>query len=455
MPRVLRNLKINEVSSVDRGAGEGVKVILMKRAQQKKAWGDLFLKFADESDRKSFFHKRPKLEAYCKREGNSFPIENEADLKNALRAFSRAKNADVVKAHIVKRATELDLLDDAIAALKKKKPVGGEKDSLKPGPEIEAVETDDSELDGDPSANTGLGGSNERIGKAVMALAKSTAEIVLAGGDQTDALLEKSFAEFRGYLNGDENMPKTTQELIDASVAPLTAMLGKIAKVLKIDVEKLDDDEGDDVIEKTAAEIAAEKRALAKAGKGKKPSGDGDAGSDDGDGNDDAHADEGKVGKRMADFAKAYPEVAKMLEGAQANEALLKGLQADKERSEFAKQAIAAGLDEADGDLLRKVAKGDQKSMSDLLKRVKEKTASAEALAKAAGVFSEFGSGQSGSSDSPYDQLMIKAEELRKTADGKGLSSAQAFAKVWGDPANRELVDKEKRAQFSKISKAA
>lgn len=31
MPSILRNLKILEVSSVDRGAGEGVKVVLMKR----------------------------------------------------------------------------------------------------------------------------------------------------------------------------------------------------------------------------------------------------------------------------------------------------------------------------------------------------------------------------------------------------------------------------------------
>lgn len=31
MPTVLRNLKILEVSSVDRGAGEGVKIVLMKR----------------------------------------------------------------------------------------------------------------------------------------------------------------------------------------------------------------------------------------------------------------------------------------------------------------------------------------------------------------------------------------------------------------------------------------
>lgn len=35
MPRTLKNIRITEVSSVDRGAGEGVKVLLMKRAEPK------------------------------------------------------------------------------------------------------------------------------------------------------------------------------------------------------------------------------------------------------------------------------------------------------------------------------------------------------------------------------------------------------------------------------------
>jgi hypothetical protein len=36
MPRVLRNLKIREISGVDRGAGVGVKVVLMKRAEEEE-----------------------------------------------------------------------------------------------------------------------------------------------------------------------------------------------------------------------------------------------------------------------------------------------------------------------------------------------------------------------------------------------------------------------------------
>jgi cation transport regulator ChaB len=41
--------------------------------------------------------------------GGGFPIENEADLKNAIRAFGRAKNKAAAKAHIKKRASSLGL----------------------------------------------------------------------------------------------------------------------------------------------------------------------------------------------------------------------------------------------------------------------------------------------------------------------------------------------------------
>ena len=44
-----------------------------------------------------------------------------------------------------------------------------------------------------------------------------------------------------------------------------------------------------------------------------------------------------------------------------------------------------------------------------------------------------------------YDQLVTKAEALRNTEAGKKLTKEQAFAKVYQDPANRELVELHKR----------
>lgn len=44
-------------------------------------------------------------------EDGSFPIKNGDDLKNAIMAYGRAKDKVAAKAHIMKRATELDMLD--------------------------------------------------------------------------------------------------------------------------------------------------------------------------------------------------------------------------------------------------------------------------------------------------------------------------------------------------------
>jgi hypothetical protein len=45
MPRILRNLKITEISSVDKGAGDGVRIVLMKRYDERSdRWRRMFTK---------------------------------------------------------------------------------------------------------------------------------------------------------------------------------------------------------------------------------------------------------------------------------------------------------------------------------------------------------------------------------------------------------------------------
>jgi hypothetical protein len=41
----------------------------------------------------------------------AFPIANKSDLKNAIQSFGRAKNKDLAKKHIVKRAKALGASD--------------------------------------------------------------------------------------------------------------------------------------------------------------------------------------------------------------------------------------------------------------------------------------------------------------------------------------------------------
>jgi hypothetical protein len=44
-------------------------------------------------------------------EDGSYPIKDEADLRNAIQAFGRAKDKEKAKAHIMKRAVDLGLED--------------------------------------------------------------------------------------------------------------------------------------------------------------------------------------------------------------------------------------------------------------------------------------------------------------------------------------------------------
>ena len=42
----------------------------------------------------------------------SFPIESKQDLENAIKAYGRGKNKEKTKAHIIKRARALKLIDE-------------------------------------------------------------------------------------------------------------------------------------------------------------------------------------------------------------------------------------------------------------------------------------------------------------------------------------------------------
>jgi hypothetical protein len=92
MPTLLKDLRIDEVSSVDRGAGEGVKIMLMKREFS-----------ADE--------RRSAADCGAALPDGSFPIKTVGDLENAVRAYGRAKDPAKAKAHIISRARSLGATD--------------------------------------------------------------------------------------------------------------------------------------------------------------------------------------------------------------------------------------------------------------------------------------------------------------------------------------------------------
>src|ERR1700733_4382368 len=106
MPRTLTRLQISEVSSVDRGAGDGVKVLLMKRSEALPPAAEEYLKREFSAD------DRKKLaESGAAMADGGYPIENKSDLENAVQAFGRAKDKAATRRHIIARARALNALD--------------------------------------------------------------------------------------------------------------------------------------------------------------------------------------------------------------------------------------------------------------------------------------------------------------------------------------------------------
>lgn len=90
--RIMRSFKLNEISAVDRPAQKHARMVIMKR---------------DVSDKE---RERLADEGEAMPDG-SYPIASVADLKNAIKAYGRAKNKAAVKAHIIRRAKALDATD--------------------------------------------------------------------------------------------------------------------------------------------------------------------------------------------------------------------------------------------------------------------------------------------------------------------------------------------------------
>ena len=101
MATFLKDLRVNEVSSVDRGAGEGVKMMLMKRAGAEPYWKR---KFDAET-------RRQMASSGAAMSDGSFPIANKEDLENAIRDYGRAADPEKAKAHIINRARSIHALD--------------------------------------------------------------------------------------------------------------------------------------------------------------------------------------------------------------------------------------------------------------------------------------------------------------------------------------------------------
>lgn len=420
MAKKLTRLRIDEVSSVDRGAGEGVKIMLMKRD---------FSREQRDLDAKSG----------AAMSDGSFPIENKSDLHNAMRAVGRAKNPAKAKAHIRARARALGLTSEL-------------SDAFKREDNMSKLSSMFSKLFGGGADNSAV------IDKSVEGLAESVTSIL--GADDIDdvaksAALTKSFEQFGEHLKSTLTAGPAVakKEGSDMDLSILKKALGLADTATDADVQTaLAKSISDSATVRTELKKAQGELKIAKAeftpeelAHYEKAFPPGDDDEDDADGKKKAkkafrlasHQERASTMKAAEPSLPAH--IQKIMDDNAAMAKRLAELEAGGNLAIMTKRAVELGLPDTEGVTLQKAYAGDKSAVEKLEGFLK----SAIATAKTGGVFKEFGiSTGTGVVTKAYDELTALAKNLQKT-DPK-LNFEKAFAKVYEDPANAEIVRRER-----------
>jgi hypothetical protein len=387
-PTLLRRLKINEVSSVDRGAGEDVHVVLMKRDDEPMYWEKRDFT-QDQRDRAAA--------SGAAMPGGGYPIEDAGDLHDAVQAFGRAKNPQATKDHIKSRARALGLTD---------------------------------KLPEEWSKRAGI------TARAIEALKRSVASIT---GRQIEGDLEKTFEQFEDHVvaegdSGLDNLNKGDDDMSDEIKKQLEAVTKQLADLTKAS----DELRAENVLLKMSKEHKDYMDTLSGDAKGKFAA------------MDPAERDECMAQKRLqaelpASVQKALAEAEAVKKVAEEQAVRLAKLEAKDELAGFSKRAVDLGLPEAMGETLMKASRGDAEAFAKVEQTIKGLN---EQVAKG-GLFNEFGSKAPGAG-SAFDTITAKGEELRKS-DPK-LTKEQAFTKAYEDPNNKDLVVQYKRESMRTVA---
>ena len=421
----LKNLRINEVSSVDRGAGKGVQILLMKRD------------FSDD-ERKSLAASGEAMP------DGSFPIRNGKDLENAIHAIGRAKDPAKAKTHIKTRARALGMSDKLPETWSKSMKISKTAAILKDLSEATGSAISFDEAHGGIEAQEYAEGMLEEIQEAMQALCTSVRSIMCDDdlSDKQDAL-EETFSQFKEHVQGivpedeEDEITKAAHAAIFGKAKPMTPEEEKKRKE-----EEAKRAEKDKKMEKRFAELEHENAILKMSSKHKDYMDSADMKDDEkakfmakSPAERDDHMKENPVEKRLPE------SIRKALDQAAADRETVRKLQEKDEISTFAKRATDIGLTEAHGETLRKAHGGDAAAFGEIEKIIKGLTAQV----RTGKVFAEFGTAIGKTGTTAYDELIAKRDELRKSLPS--LSTAQAFAKVYEDPSNRDLVKAYKAEQ--------
>jgi hypothetical protein len=357
MPKILTRLRIDEVSSVDRGAGEGVKIMLMKRNEDKPMSTKIGQMFSN------LFSG-----------GNS----NNVTIDKAIEGLAESVGT------IVNEATNPTELTTSLT--KTFEQFGDHlKSSLTAGPAV--IEKKEPEMD-------------------LKALAKALGLAETATEAEINTAVTKNISDQRALAASFKKMEKEARVL----KADFTADELAFWKASQYDSEE-NDEEGDGdpkgkgkPAKKFLEASHSERAAIMKAAEPPVPP---------------------HIQKLMDDNAKMAKQLAE--------------LQAGGNLAKFQKRAVELNLPETEAITLQKAYSGDPEAIEKLENHMKTLVATA----KAGGVFKEFGAnGGTGVVTTAYDEIVALAKNLQKT-DPK-LDFSRAFAKVYEDPANIEIVKRER-----------
>lgn len=148
----------------------------------------------------------------------------------------------------------------------------------------------------------------------------------------------------------------------------------------------------------------------------------------------------------LEDLAKRDEVVATVMKQNETLQKRLDAMDLKEQQTVFVKRAADLGLTaEGDGELMRKAYSGDATAQVAFEKRQSEIVKGLTKQVETGVLFKNFGTQHGATGADGYGQLMAKAHELQQTAAGKDLTEAQAFTKVYENPANRETVELYKR----------
>ena len=438
MPTLLKDLKIKEVSSVDRGAGEGVQILLMKR----EAEADAYMKREFSED------KRKELASSGKAlPDGSFPIENRSDLENAVHAFGRASDKDKAKAHIVSRARALgcvDCLPDgwdvskniierlnlASAALfKSALAIFSSRDQLPVKIDALTETFDDFEKHLHTALPVEIAKSEATKGDTSMASEDEKRKEMEKAKEEAEkkAREEAEKAKGKGNKGGeeDEDNRSPTEKLAEAKSLLAKAHSLLISKLAPTHQAYMDAQAWDDKDKQHFLEMSPAER--------------------------DDHMEKNPIiGKNSG----LPPGVIDLLKRAEANEAKLAKLLEKDEQATFAKRAEEIGLSTSQGEILRKAYKGDGKAIAELESLIKGLNAQVEKGA----LFGEIGS-RTTQVNKVADEFELKVNEYMKahptTEKGRPMTRDIAFSKVYVDPANAALKKRYDAEESTKLAKIA